>query len=84
MRVQAAESAIQDQRSRFPTSAAGQIQWKWYLRELAADIVLERSKLVYLARKRPKPGAPATAPIVELLDCLGPHILGLNESTDGR
>jgi hypothetical protein len=84
MRVQAAESAIQGQRSRFPTSAAGQIQWKWYLRALAADIGLERSKLIYSARRRTKPGAPATAPIVEVLDCLGPHILRLNESTDGR
>jgi hypothetical protein len=84
MRLQAAESAIQDQRSRFPTSAAGQIQWKWYLRQLAADIGLERSKLIYSARRRTKPGAPPTEPIVELLDCLGPHILRLNESPDGQ
>jgi hypothetical protein len=81
-RVRAAEAAVQDERLRFPNSDAGQIQWNWYVGQLARDIGFECDKLSLLARKRTKPGEPVSGPILELFCSLRPRIPDLKESGD--
>ena len=80
IRVQAAEAAVRDERLRFPNSDAGQIQWNWYVGQLARDIGFECDRLSMLARKRAKPGEPASGPILEVLGRLRPRILSLRDS----
>jgi hypothetical protein len=79
-RVQAAEAAVQDERLRFPASDAGQIQWNWYVGQLARDIWFECDRLTMLARKKAKPGEPASGPMLELFGLLRPRVLALKES----
>jgi hypothetical protein len=81
IRVQAAETAIQDERSRFPTSDAGRMQWNWYVRQLAAEIGLERHRLARSASKPTRPGKSTPGPLLALLDSLELRILELKEST---
>jgi hypothetical protein len=81
-RVQAAVTAVQDERLRFPNSDAGQIQWNWYVGQLARDIWFECDRLSMLARKRAKPGEPLSGPMLELFGRLRPRILSLKESGD--
>ena len=80
IRVQAAETAIQQERSRFSASDAGRMQWNWYIRQLATDIGLERHRLARSARKPNRPGKLTPAPLLALLDSLWPRILDLKES----
>jgi hypothetical protein len=79
-RVQTAKSTVQEERSRFSASDAGRMQWNWYVRQLAADIGLERHRLARAARKPTRPGRLAPEPLLALLDSLGPRILDLKES----
>jgi len=83
IRVQAAEAAVRDERLRFPNSDAGQIQWNWYVGQLVRDIGFECDRLSMLARKRAKPGEPASGPMLELFGRLRPRILSLKDSGDG-
>ena len=80
IRVQAAKTAIQDERSRFSASDAGRMQWNWYVRQLAADIGLERHRLARSAHKPTRPGKLMPGPLLTLLDSLWPRILDLRES----
>jgi len=82
VRLMAAECAIQDERQRFTSTAAGRIQWNWYVARLAEDMAFERTRLVDSANKRPKPGEPAPGAIVELFDQLKPRVLRLREVND--
>jgi hypothetical protein len=68
IRVRAARTAIQDERSRFSASDAGRMQWNWYVRQLAADIGLERHRLARSIHKPARPGKPTPAPMLTLLD----------------
>jgi hypothetical protein len=80
IRVQAAKTAIQDERSRFSAGDAGRMQWNWYVRQLAADIGLERHRLGRSAHKPTRPGKLMPGPLLTLLDSLWPRILDLEES----
>jgi len=80
IRVGAARTAIQDERSRFSASDAGRMQWNWYVRQLAADIGLERHRLARSAHKPARPGKPTPAPLLTLLNNLWPRILDLQEN----
>ncbi len=80
LRVRAAESAVQGERSRFDSADAGRIQWNWYVGQLAADIGFERYRLAGAIRKRPKPGEVPPGPILELFVELGPRLLALKEA----
>ncbi len=82
IRVQAAESAVQDERLRFPNTDAGQIQWNWYVGQLARDIWFECDRLSMSARKRAKHGEPLSGPMLELFGRLRPRILFLKEPRD--
>jgi hypothetical protein len=82
MRLEAADRAVQDERQRFTESAAGRIQWNWYVARLAEDIAFERTRLVDSAGKRPRHGEPPPGAIVELFDQLRPRVLGLREIND--
>ena len=82
-RVQVAEEAILGERRRFTSSAAGRIQWNWYMGQLAQDIGLERSRLVRSVGRRTKPGEAAPEHIIELFDRLTPQILALKEADEG-
>ena len=79
-RVRAAQLAIQDERPRFTSSEAGQIQWNWLIGQLAADLALERSRLADALHKKPRSGEALPAPIIELFDRLGSWILELKEA----
>ncbi len=74
------KSPIQDERSRFSASDAGRMQWNWYVRQLAADIGLERHRLARSAHKPTRPGKLMPGPLLTLLDSLLPRILDLKES----
>jgi hypothetical protein len=80
IRVRAARTAIQDERSRFSASDAGRMQWNWYIRQLAADIGLERHRLARSAHKPARPGRPTPGPLLTLLNNLWPRILDLQEN----
>jgi len=81
-RVRVAEQVIRDERPRFTLSAAGRIQWNWYLAQLTHDIGVERSQLVKNAGKRIRPGEPEPQRIIDLFDRLTPHIVGLMEGKE--
>ena len=80
MRFRTAQSAIQDERPRFTSTEAGQIQWNWLMSQLAADLALERSRLAATLHKKPRSGESPPGPIIELFDRLGPCILELKEA----
>jgi len=82
VRLKAAECTIQDERQRFTESAAGRIQWNWYVARLAEDLAFERTRLVDSASKRPRQGEPPPGAIVELFDRLRPRVLSLREIND--
>lgn len=79
-RFRAAQLAIQDERPRFTSSEAGQIQWNWFMGQLAADLALERSRLADALHKKPRSGESPPGPIIELFDRLGPWIRELREA----
>jgi hypothetical protein len=79
VRVQAAETAIQDERPRFSASDAGRLQWNWYIRQLAAEVGLERHRLARSALRPTRPGKLTPGPLLALLDSLEPRILDLKE-----
>jgi hypothetical protein len=78
-RVQAAEIAIQEERPRFSASDAGRLQWNWYVRQLAAEIALERHRLARSALRPARPGKVPSGSLLALLDSLEPRILDLKE-----
>ena len=83
MRFRTAQSAIQDERPRFTSTEAGQIQWNWLMSQLATDLALERSRLANTLHKKPRSGESPPGPIIELFDRLGPRILELKEARGG-
>jgi hypothetical protein len=82
VRVPAAEAAVRGERCRFPASDAGRIQWNWYMGKFATEIRFECDRLELVARKRTKPGDPASGRLLELFRSLQPRILSLRESMD--
>jgi hypothetical protein len=82
-RVQAALTAVQGERDRFPASVAGQIQWNWYMGKFATEIRYERDQLELSSRKQTtNPGEPAPGRLLEFFATLQPQILSLKETSE--